>query len=211
MSISPFLSSTHTMDPAKMNYGDECQVSPALKTMIWANTHCQSLIDSKTTCLSTSISTSTETIINHTISKKNGAKSKQRKPKSDGITPSSSKQSKMISIDDWKTQDKGSSESKLRQKKRPNSPSNNAIESLDGEGDIGAVFENTDPQGFISQYESPDISKLKERFNFASFDCGAIVLKTNKEAKGATAILSESKDTYVLNKCSATKFVELEL
>ncbi|CAG8465848.1 14974_t:CDS:2 [Acaulospora colombiana] len=209
MSISPFLSSTHTMDPVKVNYG-ECRAS-ALQTMIWANTHCQSLIDSKTIHAPTSILTSTETLITNTASRKSPMKSKQKRSKSVVNEISSPKSNKVLSLEEWKAQDKGSNESKSRQKKRPNSPSNDAIESLDGEGDIGAVFENNNSQGFISQYESPDISKLKERFNFASFDCGAIVLKANKEAKGATAILSESKDTYVLNKCSATKFVELEL
>ncbi|CAG8476750.1 11004_t:CDS:10 [Diversispora eburnea] len=98
----------------------------------------------------------------------------------------------------------------LKQKKRPNTPANNVIESFDDE-DIGAVFENPDSTGLISEYEIPSISQLKERFNFASFDCGASVLKANKEAKGTSAILSESKDTYVLNQCSATKFVIVEL
>ncbi|RHZ84460.1 hypothetical protein Glove_81g77 [Diversispora epigaea] len=122
-----------------------------------------------------------------------------------------------LSFDERKTQDISSnsnsnsnSDAKSRQKKRPNTSSNNAIESLDGE-DIGAVFENSDSPGLISEYEIPDISQLKERFNFASFDCGASVLKANKEAKGTSAILSESKDTYVLNQCSATKFVIVEL
>lgn len=52
----------------------------------------------------------------------------------------------------------------------------------------------------------------KERFNYASFDCAATVLKTNKECKGATSILVENKDSYMLNKCSANnKFFIVEL
>ncbi|KAI8870729.1 hypothetical protein GQ42DRAFT_116044, partial [Ramicandelaber brevisporus] len=52
----------------------------------------------------------------------------------------------------------------------------------------------------------------KSRFNYASFDCAAIVRKTNKEAKGATAIITKSKDQYMLNQCSApNKFVIVEL
>ena len=43
----------------------------------------------------------------------------------------------------------------------------------------------------------------KERFNYASFDCAATVLKTNPEAKGAGTVLSENKDSYMLNECSA--------
>lgn len=52
----------------------------------------------------------------------------------------------------------------------------------------------------------------KERFNYASFDCAATVLKTNKESKGSTSVLVENKDSYMLNKCSAdNKFFIVEL
>lgn len=52
----------------------------------------------------------------------------------------------------------------------------------------------------------------KERFNYASFDCAANVLKTNPQAKGAYAVLGENKDSYMLNECSAeNKFLILEL
>ncbi|KTW26807.1 uncharacterized protein T551_03269 [Pneumocystis jirovecii RU7] len=52
----------------------------------------------------------------------------------------------------------------------------------------------------------------KERFNYASADCAASVLKANAEAKGVAFILSSNKDRYMLNKCSANnKFVIIEL
>ncbi|KAI9374915.1 hypothetical protein BJX61DRAFT_532000 [Aspergillus egyptiacus] len=52
----------------------------------------------------------------------------------------------------------------------------------------------------------------KERFNYASFDCAATVLKTNPEAKGSSAVLIENKDSYMLNECRAqNKFLILEL
>lgn len=52
----------------------------------------------------------------------------------------------------------------------------------------------------------------KERFNYASFDCAANVLKTNAEAASAYAVLGENKDSYMLNVCSAeNKFIILEL
>lgn len=52
----------------------------------------------------------------------------------------------------------------------------------------------------------------KDRFNYASFDCAATIIKTNKEAKGAHNILIENKDSYMLNKCNAkNKFVIVEL
>ncbi|KAI2794055.1 hypothetical protein POX_a00645 [Penicillium oxalicum] len=52
----------------------------------------------------------------------------------------------------------------------------------------------------------------KERFNYASFDCAATVLKTNPECKGSSAVLVENKDSYMLNECRANnKFLILEL
>lgn len=60
---------------------------------------------------------------------------------------------------------------------------------------------------------SKDAGKTcKERFNYASFDCAATVLKTNKKAKGSSAVLSEHKDSYMLNECSVdNKFIIVEL
>jgi hypothetical protein len=52
----------------------------------------------------------------------------------------------------------------------------------------------------------------KERFNYASFDCAASVLKWNPEARSPSAVLGENKDSYMLNECSAqNKFLILEL
>ena len=60
---------------------------------------------------------------------------------------------------------------------------------------------------------SKDAGKTcKERFNYASFDCAATVLKTNPQCKGSSSILVENKDSYMLNECSATnKFLIVEL
>lgn len=55
------------------------------------------------------------------------------------------------------------------------------------------------------------VQSLKERFNYASIDCAATVRGANKEAKGAQSILYESKDQYMLNKCSANKYVIINL
>ncbi|OLL25044.1 hypothetical protein NEOLI_000150 [Neolecta irregularis DAH-3] len=52
----------------------------------------------------------------------------------------------------------------------------------------------------------------KQRFNYASFDCAATILKANPESKGSNSILVEIKDSYMLNECSAPdKFVIIEL
>ncbi|EFR00687.1 Sad1/UNC domain-containing protein [Nannizzia gypsea CBS 118893] len=52
----------------------------------------------------------------------------------------------------------------------------------------------------------------KERFNYASFDCAATVLKTNRQCTGSSAVLNENKDSYMLNECRAKdKFLIMEL
>lgn len=73
---------------------------------------------------------------------------------------------------------------------------------LEVEAEVGAEMAEQEEQG----------KTYKERFNFASFDCAATIIKTNKEAKSANAVLVDSKDTYLLNECNApSKFVIIEL
>ncbi|KAI9189764.1 hypothetical protein H9P43_001197 [Blastocladiella emersonii ATCC 22665] len=43
---------------------------------------------------------------------------------------------------------------------------------------------------------------LRDRFNYASIDCAAAVRATNPESKGASAILNENKDSYLLSPCA---------
>lgn len=78
----------------------------------------------------------------------------------------------------------------------------------------GGVDENKHERAASSSHtRGKDAGKTcKERFNYASFDCAATVLKTNKESKGSTSVLVENKDSYMLNKCSAdNKFFIVEL
>lgn len=52
----------------------------------------------------------------------------------------------------------------------------------------------------------------KDKFNYASVDCAATVVKTNSDAKGASAILTEVKDLYLINQCATpNKFIVVEL
>lgn len=53
--------------------------------------------------------------------------------------------------------------------------------------------------------------KLKDRSNFALFDCSAQVHRSSPQSKGASSILVEKKDRYMLTPCQAEKFVEVEL
>lgn len=74
----------------------------------------------------------------------------------------------------------------------------------------------------ISDINSDDVSSsrinedqgktYKDKFNYASVDCAATVVKTNSNAKGASSILTENKDSYLINQCSlSNKFVVIEL
>ena len=77
----------------------------------------------------------------------------------------------------------------------------------------GDMDEELASKGEHLSIKSKDAGKTcKERFNYASFDCAATVLKTNPECKGSTAVLVENKDSYMLNECSAkNKFFIVEL
>lgn len=59
---------------------------------------------------------------------------------------------------------------------------------------------------------SDPLCLLKDRTNYALADCAAKVHRSSPQSKGASSILSEKKDRYMLTPCSAgQKFVELEL
>ena len=117
---------------------------------------------------------------------------------------------------------------------------NNALDSLGEEGEIEIEFrgfvtpddtastiptrevqtkDRKEPDGATESKEDKPkkFSKeagttSKQRFNYASFDCAATVLKTNPGCKGPTSILLENKDSYMLNTCSANnKFLIVEL
>jgi Sad1 / UNC-like C-terminal len=85
-------------------------------------------------------------------------------------------------------------------------------------GADGHVGKTSHPDGGDS-VRAPVGSKPKdagkayaERFNYASFDCAATVLKTNPECKASSSILVENKDSYMLNECGAkNKFFIVEL
>lgn len=74
-----------------------------------------------------------------------------------------------------------------------------------------SVFSTTDAIK-DKQESEPEGKVYNHKFNFASLDCAATIVKTNSEASGATSILTENKDKYLLNPCSApNKFIIIEL
>ncbi|GJN93165.1 hypothetical protein Rhopal_006212-T1 [Rhodotorula paludigena] len=53
---------------------------------------------------------------------------------------------------------------------------------------------------------------LKDRSNYAASECAAKLHRSSRQSKGASAILNEKKDRYMLTPCAATpKFVDVEL
>lgn len=79
--------------------------------------------------------------------------------------------------------------------------------------ETGTPTDGEDPAAPSSWALSKDAGKTcKERFNYASFDCAATVLKVNPKAKSTSSILVENKDSYMLTECSAeNKFIIVEL
>jgi len=60
--------------------------------------------------------------------------------------------------------------------------------------------------------ENDPLLPLKDRWNYAAFECAAMVHRSSRKTKGASSILVEKKDRYMLTPCSADpKFVEVEL
>lgn len=119
-------------------------------------------------------------------------------------------------------------------------PINNALDSLGDDGEIeidftgfgGGRADDTAPgrmasgptskasdttssesPAAIAKHRSKDAGKTcKERFNYASFDCAATILKTNPKCKSSSQVLSENKDSYMLNECSQpNKFMIIEM
>ncbi|GAA5968620.1 hypothetical protein JCM11641_007700 [Rhodosporidiobolus odoratus] len=59
---------------------------------------------------------------------------------------------------------------------------------------------------------SDPLLHLKDRSNYAAFECAAMVHRSSRQSKGASSILVEKKDRYMLTPCSAKpKFVDVEL
>lgn len=87
------------------------------------------------------------------------------------------------------------------------------VQASESDGAKGPPTQADGKEGTGSHRRSKDAGKTcKERSNYASFDCASTVLKTNPECKGATSVLVENKDNYMLNVCSVqNKFIIVEL
>jgi Sad1 / UNC-like C-terminal len=55
-------------------------------------------------------------------------------------------------------------------------------------------------------------TSLKDRFNYASFSCAALILSTSKDSRYTSAILNNNPDQYMLTKCPPpTHLLSLDL
>ncbi|CCH58333.1 hypothetical protein TBLA_0A05400 [Henningerozyma blattae CBS 6284] len=141
-------------------------------------------------------------------------------------SPSNHSANTFLSFDEWKKakvdQDLVLKEAKLLRTREPGSLASTSNDGKnygigeEAEIDLGFLTSNkllddTDEKN-TEDSEELEGKIYKDKFNFASFDCAATIVKTNSEASGATSILFENKDTYLLNPCSANnKFVVIEL
>lgn len=143
---------------------------------------------------------------------------------------------KFLSFEDWKKQNlpqvPDNAGARLGRPTRARPGLENTLEGLGDDGEIPVDFsgfggsmsrgqaqadrDSNEPgqgDGDAPKRRSKDAGKTcKERSNYASFDCGANVLKTNPQCSKASSILVENKDSYMLNECSAdNKFLIVEL
>ncbi|KAM0786893.1 hypothetical protein ACM66B_002317 [Microbotryomycetes sp. NB124-2] len=79
-----------------------------------------------------------------------------------------------------------------------------------GLGTVDSPFQPLPDVGTGS--DNDPLLHLRDRSNYALADCSAKLLRSSKQSKGASSILVEKKDRYMLTPCNVDpKFVEVEL
>ncbi|CAN6938178.1 SUN domain-containing protein 4-like isoform X1 [Brassica napus] len=141
----------------------------------------------------------------HTISKQVDVDNKVAANVTESKDSDTVKQSEMTNNDSGLVNDTETNASKLDHLSRAvpfgldefkSRPSNSTDKSLSSQ--VSGVTHRMEPGG--------------KEYNYAAASKGAKVLSCNKEAKGATSIISRDKDKYLRNPCSTEeKFVVLEL
>lgn len=215
------------------------EISTSIEATIWqtsegiATSETTSIPEAKPTANSTDISTVTATPSSSTETKP--------EPAAEEDSDSPLDNANFLSFEEWKRQNLAKTgqspddvgRAQAANPDRPRPVINNALDSLGEEAEIDLDFTGfggaVKPPGADSQSvssvstsehtpgsgisRSKDAGKTcKERTNYASFDCSATILKSNKECKSASSVLVENKDSYMLNVCSASnKFFIVEL
>lgn len=157
---------------------------------------------------------SSETRTNQTRFNRTQARTTNRKEPTIGVTSdslktpesSTSDERKFVSFEEWKKlkEAEHKSESTI-------APTFCASKSLSSSNK--ALLDLSANTSTVNNVVVEDQGKTyKDKFNYASVNCAATVVKTNSDAKGASAILTEVKDSYLINKCSTpNKFIVIEL
>lgn len=123
----------------------------------------------------------------------------------DGSTENSTDDCRFMSFEEWKKHKEKEEEVVQLIASEASETSVAIANSLELHTPVSSVVQSL-------QEEIDQGKTYKDKFNYASLDCAATIVKTNSDAKGAAAILREVKDSYLLNKCSTTnKFVVIEL
>jgi hypothetical protein len=135
-----------------------------------------------------------------------------QKPAVPSVVDLHSTEEGFLSFEDWKRLNLIRSSEKADDKEQ-GEPTNNFRQAPQPRGQHGDQSVDSVGDDIEIQIGSTHYGQTsKERFNYASFDCAAAVLKANPEAKGSSSILDENQDRYMLNKCSASnKFVIVEM
>ncbi|KAK6459174.1 UNC-like C-terminal-domain-containing protein [Scheffersomyces xylosifermentans] len=121
---------------------------------------------------------------------------------------------RFMSFEEWKKQKEEADISQEQQNyanttKVSSKAKNTTSNELSIHGDVPPKVPSVAAEQNVTKEEG---RVYKDKFNYASVGCAATIIKTNSEAKGASAILVENKDSYLLNVCSApSKFVVIEL
>lgn len=159
--------------------------------------------------LSPSKARSNQTTFNHTQTQ-----SSHRKRPTVAINPASQKtaksttndECKFVSFEEWKKL----KEAEHKSESPTTMASSNTKSSSQSSKALLDLSVNTTTSNSVV-VEEPG-KTYKDKFNYASVNCAATVVKTNSDAKGASAILTEVKDSYLINKCSTpNKFIVIEL
>ena len=86
-----------------------------------------------------------------------------------------------------------------------NNETNIDFSNLESELETVQQFDLTPTPSKAPKLPPIPTSPLKDRFNHASADCAAVILQSTPSSSGASSILTEKKDKYMLTPCNSNK------
>lgn len=120
--------------------------------------------------------------------------------------------SSFLSFEEWKQKKVFTDEQQQQQQVKDYVGLAGSSHRVDPESEYSLGEENEIDLDLFTHGGPDATEKPSNRFNFASLDCAATVVKTNSEAKSASSILLENKETYLLNQCNSKEnYIIIEL